>query len=129
MTNKTPAERFWDKVALWDDCWIWTGAKTSLGYGHFRINGAMVKAHHFLIPPVPAGLQCDHLCRNRACVKPDHIQFVTPRENTLRGASCIAINARKTHCPRGHAYDRIDHQGRRGCRQCRQGYYVSKRTA
>ena len=118
--NKPAAERFWDKVALWDDCWIWIGAKNHLGYGHFRLNGPMVKAHHFLLPPIPAGMQCDHLCRNRACVKPSHIEIVTSKENTLRGASCMAVNARKAHCPSGHRYDLITSQGRRGCRRCAQ---------
>lgn len=53
--------------------------------------------------PIPAGLQLDHLCRNRGCVNPDHLEPVTCRENLMRGHTVAAANAKKTHCNAGHA--------------------------
>jgi hypothetical protein len=87
---------------------------------------------------IPDGLQLDHLCRNKLCVNPTHLEAVTARENTLRGVSVAAVNAKKTHCPRGHelsgsnllAYRKV-----RSCRACsleqsaRWNLKVSKRRA
>lgn len=106
-------------------CWEWTGARSD-GYGHFTENGRQVKAHRrayeLVNGPIPAGLTIDHLCRNRACINPSHLQSVTNRENILRGDGPTAENARKTHCPRGHLLDGDNlRQARalRGMRECR----------
>lgn len=61
-------------------------------------------AYELLVGPIPKGLEPDHLCRVRACVRPSHIEPVTPRENVRRGTSPVAMNAAKTHCPKGHPY-------------------------
>lgn len=70
----------------------------------------VVRAHRLvyelLVGPIPDGLQLDHLCRNRGCVRPDHLEPVTRRTNILRGTGPSAIHARKTQCPHGHPYDR-----------------------
>jgi hypothetical protein len=66
-------------------------------YGH-RV------AYEALVGPIPQGLCIDHLCRNRACVNPDHLEPVTNRVNILRGETIMAANAAKTHCVRGHEY-------------------------
>lgn len=119
--------RFWSKVreapAL--DCWEWT-ASTVDGYGRFRIGGTNRGAHivawEMLRGEISDGLQLDHLCRNRACVNPWHLDVVTLRVNTLRGESFAAVNARKTHCDRGHEFTSENtygwSDGHRRCRVC-----------
>ena len=114
--------RFMNKVKKTDNCWLWTAAKSN-GYGDFGFNGKLVKAHRFSYElfkgDIPEGLTIDHLCRNRACVNPEHLEPVTNKINILRGISFSAINAKKTHCPQGHAYTGVkDYLGRRICRTC-----------
>ena len=126
--------RFWDKVRVTpSECWVWT-ATTDYGYARFRVGSRsdnttrMVRAarwaYEHLIEPIEAGLVIDHLCRNRACVYPAHLEPVTSQENILRGHGMAATRARKTHCPQGHPYSGPNlirwapHYGRR-CRICR----------
>lgn len=80
-------------------------------------------SHELHKGPIPEGLVIDHLCRNRGCVNPDHLEAVTQRENILRGEGLAAANARKTHCPKGHPYSGenlyvVPSSGRRQCRIC-----------
>ncbi len=106
-------------------CWIWKFATYPTGYGHCARDSGYAHRVSWEIAngPIPAGLTIDHLCRVRACVNPDHLDAVTIRENILRSPFAVAaINARKTHCVRGHPFDeentRLDSHGRRICRTC-----------
>jgi HNH endonuclease len=124
MSARPLAERFSEKVDRRDpgECWLWLGLLNGSGYGVFSMNGRTVMAHRVAYErqngSIPPGLEIDHLCRNRTCVNPVHLEPVTGRVNTLRSTSFTALNARKTHCPAGHAYDRTNTFGRRGCRTC-----------
>lgn len=128
MTKATPAHiriwRFVDPITDPNGCWLWTGAKTK-GYGTFR-GGTTNVAHRvmygLLVGPVPDGLVLDHLCRNRSCVNPRHLEPVTDRANLLRGSTTWAArNAAKTHCIHGHEFTTENTRqqgGKRFCRAC-----------
>ena len=125
-------ERYATKVDRRPDpeaCWEWMAARSRSGYGVFWLDGKLRYAHRVsyesINGSIPDGLQLDHLCRNRACVNPDHLEPVSNRENAIRGLTGSASGARqraKTHCPQGHLYDekntcqKLD--GRRACRTC-----------
>jgi hypothetical protein len=139
--------RFWSKVdkngPLWNgtNCWVWVGACSDDGYGRFMLDGKTVLSHRFAYElvksKIPGRLQLDHLCRNHACVNPDHLEIVTNKINILRGNSPNAINSRKTMCKRGHpfsvenTYIRPDN-GQRNCLICRKlarlEYYLKNKV-
>lgn len=107
-------------------CWLWNGHKCRLGYGFFTDQRA-VKAHRFAYQhfrgPIPEGLVLDHLCKIRHCVNPTRLEAVPQKTNVLRGVGPSAINARKTHCIRGHPLSGdnlyLMRSGKRNCKACR----------
>lgn len=115
-----------ERVRETGKCWEWTGrlGRESYGsiehYGRWAAHRLSYVAFH---GPIPDGLTIDHLCRNRSCVNPDHLEAVTSRTNTLRSDQTRAgINIRRTHCPSGHPYSgsnlRLSATGARLCRAC-----------
>lgn len=107
-------------------CWDWRASTDAGGYGQMRVGPrgssrlrpAHRLAYELLVGPIPEGLDLDHLCRNRRCVNPAHLEPVTRSENLRRGAR----SALATHCPRGHAFDDENtlrtSRGHRYCRTC-----------
>ena len=127
----SPRERFMRRVpmATKDQCWNWSGGKNKAGYGVFRAD-RLVMAHRFAYElwrePIPGGLEIDHLCLNVRCVNPWHLEPVTRRVNAKR-----AFNGRKTHCKRGHPFDKantyITKEERRACRECGRLHALARR--
>lgn len=124
-------DRFAEKIALTESgCIEWLAGDNGVGYGLFYIGeGTAGRAYahrwsyEYHVGPIPDGLHLDHLCRNRRCVNPEHLEPVTLRENLLRGVSPAARNAQKTHCPAGHPLAganvyRNPTKNERRCREC-----------
>lgn len=122
------SQRWLEKVTEDGDCVVWTAAKDFNGYGKVALDGRAVYVHRAAWVAahgrdVPEGLTIDHLCRNRACVRPDHLEAVTHKVNVLRGETVPARRKAQTHCLRGHelAGDnvKISARGERICLACR----------
>lgn len=109
------------------NCWNWQGCVGPDGYGHFGSKSQSTQQAHrisyeFFRGPIAKGMTIDHLCRNRRCVNPDHLEVVSLKVNLARGYGVGALNARKTHCIRGHpltGYNAgVTSNGGRYCRIC-----------
>lgn len=111
-------------------CWVWQRHPVG-GYGNHTVNGKEQRAHRvaysLVYGEIPAGLVVDHLCRNKLCVNPKHLEAVTQRENILRGISPQAIFAKRTHCDKGHSFSSdntiIRENGGRRCAKCHKEYH------
>jgi hypothetical protein len=122
VISQASQQKFWAKVDKTDSCWNWTGT-LNIGYGQFYCEGKKWLTHRLSymlstgeLPP--KNLVTDHLCRNRRCVNPEHLEPVTVKENILRGIGVAAKNAASTKCPRNHEYSGTNSRGDRICKLC-----------
>lgn len=123
-------QRFLSKIKIVGSCWEWTANLNNKGYGQFLFQKKQWKAHRFsyelFYGDLDDTLTIDHLCRNRKCQNPKHLEQVPMTENVLRGNGPTAVNKRKTHCPQGHEYSventTILKNGGRRCKICQKAY-------
>ena len=118
---KPLVDRFWALVNIGatNECWLWRNAAPIRGYTTFHLYTGSNKptdgrqqtifahrmAYILTYGPIPKGFEVDHLCRNPACINPAHLEAVTRSVNWLRSDTPSAVNARKTHCLRGHLFE------------------------
>lgn len=119
-----------------DGCWEWPNKVHPItGYSRIGFENKTNTAHKVIYElangKVEEGMHLDHLCRNRWCVNPSHLEVVTPRENLLRGATLAAENAAKTHCKNGHefTYENTYRRKDRPTRECRACRRISVRKS
>ena len=127
MSGGTNIPRLLAKIEqLPSGCWQWKASKYPAGYGQMW-NGSRVEQAHRIsfrefVGDIPDGCEIDHICRNRSCVNPEHLRAVTHRENMRASDSVMGLNAKKTHCKRGHPLSgenlRVEQSGARQCREC-----------
>ena len=133
-----PDERFWARIQpdAATGCWVWGGSKSG-GYGRFMVEGIMLGVHRWsyerFVGSIPAGLDIDHLCRNRGCVNPAHLEPVTRRENLMRAETLAARCASQTHCVNGHPFSPentfLQRDGPRLKRRCRECSRINTRNS
>lgn len=133
IARRPRAERFWEKVEVNSHgCWFWTAHVSPSGYGRFSVDGRTAYAHRvayeLAVGQIPVGLQIDHLCSNKRCVRPDHLEVVTNAENTRRAAVRrrevgVVHHGRQERCQRGHALTGENRYvapcGQGHCRKCK----------
>ena len=129
--------RFHAAVRHSSGCWEWTRARNADGYGVFWSGDRVVVAHRFayeaFVGEIPDGLELDHLCRNRGCVNPAHLEPVSHRLNVMRGHTIPARNAAKTRCPKCDGAYTVSATRGRYCKACKRAtarrVYARQRAA
>jgi hypothetical protein len=113
-----PLDRFMKKIKETNSCWIFEGSKTN-GYGQFWVKNKKYLAHRWIyeqiVGKIPDGMQIDHLCRERSCVNPDHLEIVSNAEQQKRRSEA------QTHCKHGHEFTEKNtylYNNKRNCRSC-----------
>lgn len=112
VTQRTVEERFYDSVDKTESCWNWLRQGSPSGYGTFWSGptGSTWLAHRWsytnFVAPIPQGFHIDHLCSNRLCVNPSHLEAVTPQENQLRAVS-VRVQKSGGRCPNGHLLSEV----------------------
>lgn len=126
VRRRPSVEVFWSKVEMTESCWNWTGEVLANGYGKISARYSPAASgtklahrvsYELTREPVPDGLHLDHLCRNRLCVNPGHLEPVSVKENVARG-----MHGRlRTHCGYGHELtpENTQYDRKRNCRRCR----------
>lgn len=122
--NRTPDEWLAALPRPKGECWPWPGPRHSHGYGRALLDGGYTQAHRFvytkLVGPIPESLTLDHLCKNKLCVNPEHLEPVTRGENLRRATGDRSPQKRRLPpCPHGDSDVYIDPKGKRICRICR----------
>lgn len=110
-------------LVLVGPCHVFRGAKIGNGYGNVWVGKKSMLVHRLVwereVGPIPDGMRIDHLCGVKACCNVKHLRVVTHKANTTENSASVgAKNKAKTHCPKGHAYDKTDYKGARRCRTC-----------
>ncbi len=126
---KPNPERIWKFIKIPKDpngCWIWIGCFHWNGYGQLTFDHEHYRSHRFvyeyLVDQIPKGIELHHVCENRRCVNPFHLQPLTPKEHMMKGMGIGRINIEKTHCNHGHKFTKeniINYNGWRYCRKCK----------
>lgn len=126
--NKNDLLRFqkYIELDLLEGCWLWKSNINENGYGYFKINYKNMRAHRvsyqYWNGPISKNYEIDHLCRNRSCVNPQHLEAVTHQENTKRGLQSkphLNQHVNKTHCKRGHEFNEKNTYVKDSSRHCR----------
>ena len=122
----TGVDRYWSHVDTSGDCWLWTGARSPLGYGRMKAEGRAVQAHRFswaLLNGYPQSGEIAHHCDNPPCVNPTHLFLATRTENERDKIAKGRHNPRGfrsiTHCPQGHPYNAANTRVSGGSRVCK----------
>lgn len=129
-----------ERISKTNYCWTWTGSVGWDGYGRAYHNRLNQLAHRAVYTEfkgkIPPKMTIDHLCRNKICVNPEHLEVVSQRENILRGDTRAGKNAKKSHCSRGHEFtpeNTYTYTGSRGgtwraCRACERIKHAKRRA-